>query len=153
VFPKLRAFVKLPMPDEEADAFSKPARVERTPLGREKMEDHPCVKHRVVITDEQGRKHEATVWNASDLRDFPVCVATREAEGTVVLRFRQVQFVAPSPALFEPPAEYQSCADMGALVAGPGAKFLAATGQAVPAKPAAPPPKPKAASAPAAKKK
>lgn len=77
-FPKLRAFVKLPMPPEEADAFTKPGKMERTPIGPEKMEGRLCTKYRVVATDAQGRRHEATVWNASDLRDFPVCVATRE---------------------------------------------------------------------------
>jgi hypothetical protein len=139
VFPKLRAFVKLPMPDEEADAFTKPARMERTPLGKEKMEGHPCVKYRVVITDEKGKKHEATVWNASDLRDFPVCVATRESEGTVVMRFRQVQFVPPSATLFEPPAGYQACADMQALMAGPAANYLVGASAATkPAKAATP---------------
>lgn len=153
VFPKLRAFVKLPMPDEEAEAFSKSARIERSPLGKEKMDGHPCVKNRVVLTDDKGKQHEATVWNASDLRDFPICVATRESEGTVVMRFRQVQFVPPSASLFEPPAGYQACADMSALMAGPGAKFLAASGQAVSTKSPAPTTKPKPAAPPPTKKK
>jgi hypothetical protein len=123
-FPKLRAFVKLPMPPEEADAFTKPGKMERTPIGPEKMEGRLCTKYRVVATDAQGRRHEATVWNASDLRDFPVCVATREGPDTVVMRFRQVQFVRPEAAQFEPPAGFTECADMPALMAGPGAKYL-----------------------------
>lgn len=153
MFPKLRAFVKLPLPDEEAEAFTKSARIERTPLAREKLDGHPCVKNRVVLTDGKGKQHEATVWNASDLRDFPVCVATRESEGTVVMRFRQIQFVPPSPTLFEPPAGYQACADMGALMAGPGAKYLASSGQAVSTKSPAPASKPKPATPAPTRKK
>lgn len=154
VFPKLRAFVKLAMPDEEADAFAKKVRLERTALGKEKMEGHPCVKNRIVITDEKGQRHEATVWNATDLRDFPVCVATREADDTVVIRFRQVQFVTPGAALFEPPPEYQSCADMKALGNGPSAKyFVRNLTKTTPTKSVAPATKPKAAPAPPAKKK
>ena len=55
-FPKLQSVVKLAMPPAEADAFLKKAKVERTRLAQEKMEGHPCVKQRVVITDDQSRK-------------------------------------------------------------------------------------------------
>ncbi|MFO1514023.1 MAG: hypothetical protein U1F83_14070 [Verrucomicrobiota bacterium] len=95
MFPKLQSVVKLPMPPEEAEAFSKPAKMERTVIAREKMEGYACVKYRVVATDEKGKKHEATVWNAPDLRDFPVCVATKEDQDTVVVRFQKIQFVQP----------------------------------------------------------
>jgi hypothetical protein len=123
-FPKLRSVVNLPMPAGEADAFLKPGKMERTALGPEKMEGHPCVKYRVVALDAQGKRHEATVWNATDLRDFPVCVATREEEGTVMMRFRQVQFATPDAAKFEPPAGYTQCTDMQALMAGPVVKYM-----------------------------
>lgn len=124
VFPKLRAFVKLNMPPGEADAFLKSAKIERTPAGKEKMEGHPCVKQRVVITDDAGKKSEATVWAATDLRDFPVCVATKEQQGTVVIRFRQIQFTRAETNKFEPPAGYIECADMQVLMAGPVVKYM-----------------------------
>jgi hypothetical protein len=123
-FPKLRAFVKLNMPPGEADAFLQRAKIERTPVGKEKMEGHPCVKQRVVITDDAGKKSEATVWTATDLRDFPVCVATKEQQGTVVIRFRQIQFTRAQTNKFEPPAGYLECADMQVLMAGPVVKFM-----------------------------
>ena len=129
-FPKLQSVVKLAMPAAEADAFLKKAKVERTRLAKEKLEGHPCVKQRVVITDDQGQKHEATVWVASDLREFPVCVATREGNDTVVMRFRQVQFTRADAKLFEPPAGCTQYADMQALMAGPAVKYL--RGQASP---------------------
>jgi hypothetical protein len=133
IFPKLQALVKLPMPAEEAQAFLKPTKMERTAVGQEKMEGYPCVKYRVVVTDDKGKRHEATVWNATEMRDFPVCVATREGEGTVVMRFRQVQFVPPDPAKFEPPAGYAECADMQALMAGPVVKYMRNNKAATPA--------------------
>lgn len=123
-FPKLRAFVKLDMPPGEAEAFSKRAKVERTTVGKEKMEGHACVKQRVVITDDAGKKSEATVWAATDLRDFPVCVATKEKGGTVVIRFRQIQFTRAEAGKFEPPAGYTECADLQVLMAGPVVKFM-----------------------------
>jgi hypothetical protein len=123
-FPKLRAFVKLDLPPGEADAFLTHTKIERTRAGTEKMDGHPCVKQRVVITDNAGKKSEATVWTATDLRNFPVCVATREKEGTVVIRFRQIQFTRADPAQFEPPAGYAECADMQVLMAGPVVRFM-----------------------------
>ena len=130
-FPKLRAFVKLDMPSSEAEAFLTRAKIERKVIGKEKMEGRPCVKQQVVITDDAGHKSEATVWTATDLRDFPVCVATKESEGTVVMRFRQIQFTRAETNKFEPPAGYIECADMQALMAGPGTKFMKENGTAV----------------------
>jgi len=157
-FPKLRAFVKLDMPPAEAEAFLKRAKVERIPLGKEKMEGHPCVKQRVVITDDAGKKSEATVWTATDLRDFPVCVATKEKEGTVVIRFRQIQFTRAEPNKFEAPAGFVERADMQVLMAGPGKKYMQENGMALKPSPKSAPAvaKPKnsaAKSAPAPKPK
>lgn len=156
-FPKLRAFVKLDMPPGESEAFLKRAKIERTPVGKEKMEGHPCVKQRVVITDDTGKKSEATVWTATDLRDFPVCVATKEQEGTVVIRFRQVQFTRAEASKFEPPDGYAECADMQVLMAGPVVKYMKDNHTAIKASPqTAPVSKPKSApakSTPVPKKK
>lgn len=150
-FPKLRAFVKLEMPTSEAEAFLTRAKIERKVIGKEKMEGHPCVKQQVVITDDAGHKSEATVWTATNLRDFPVCVATKESEGTVVMRFRQIQFTRAETNMFEPPAGYIECADMQVLMAGPVMTFMKENGTAVKAttKAKSPPPK----SAATAKKK
>jgi hypothetical protein len=150
-FPKLRAFVKLEMPSSEAEAFLTRAKIERKNVGKEKMDGHPCVKQQVVITDDAGHKSEATVWTATDLRDFPVCVATKESEGTVVMRFRQVQFTRAETNRFEPPSGYIECADMQVLMAGPVMRFMKENGTAVKATPKAKSLSPKPA-APAKKK-
>lgn len=131
IFPKLRAYVKLDMPPNEAEAFLRKAKIERTTLAKEKMEGYQCVKQRVVITDDDGQKSEATVWTATDLRNFPVCVATKEKEGVVTVRFRKVQFSAAAVAQFEPPAGFSEYADMQALMAGPVVKFMKENGTAI----------------------
>lgn len=130
-FPKLRAFVKLDMPSSEAEAFLTRAKIERKVIGKEKMDGRPCVKQQVVITDDAGHKSEATVWTATDLRDFPVCVATKENEGTVIMRFRQIQFTRAETNKFEPPSGYIECADMQVLMAGPVTKYMKENGTAL----------------------
>lgn len=131
IFPKLRAYVKLDMPPNEAEAFLRKAKMERTTLAKEKMEGYQCVKQRVVITDDDGQKSEATIWAASELRNFPVCVATKEKEGTVTVRFRKVQFAAAPVTQFEPPAGFSEYADMQALMMGPVVKFMKENGTAL----------------------
>ena len=155
VFPRLQAFVKLPMPPTESEAFLKPAKMERTPIGQEKMQGYACVKYRVTALDQQGKRHEATVWNAAELRDFPVCVATQEGADTVIMRFQQVQFVRPEATKFEPPAGYTECADMKALMEGPATKYMVnnKTSIRAPTKSTAPATKPKETSGTTTKKK
>jgi len=142
-FPKLQAVVKMAMPPAEAEAFLKKAKVERAELAKETVEGHPCRKQRVVLTDAKAEKHEATVWTATDLRDFPVCVATREGNDTVVMRFRQVQFTRADAKAFEPPAGYTEYGDMQALMAGAVVKYLrehsSSAPAPAPARPASPP--------------
>jgi len=128
MFPKLRAFVKLEMPENEAEAFLKRAKLDRINVGKEKMEGYNCIKQRVIITDAEGQKSETTVWIAPELRNFPVCVATKEKEGVVTMRFRKVQFTAPAAGQFEPPAGFVEFNDMQMLVAGPGMKYMLANG-------------------------
>lgn len=147
-FPKLRSFVKLDMPSDEAKAFLARAKIERKTLGKEKMEGHLCLKQQVVITDDAGRKSEATVWTATDLRDFPVCVATKESEGTVVMRFRQIQFTRAEASKFEPPVGYAEYADMQMLMAGPVLKYMKDNGTAVKPTTKTKSPSPKSASTP-----
>jgi hypothetical protein len=124
MFPKLRAFVKLDMPPTESAAFLKRAKIERTPLSKEKMEGYACIKQRVVITDDAGQRSDATVWAATALGDFPVCVATKEKGGTVVIRFRKIQFGRAAASQFEPPAGFTECADMQVLMAGPVVQYM-----------------------------
>jgi len=38
-----------------------------------------CVKNKVIVTDDKGDKHESTVWNATDLKNFPVKIETTNA--------------------------------------------------------------------------
>jgi len=64
------------------------------------------VKNKVVIRNQQGPVLEAVTWNASDLKDLPVRVETREKDTTVVMRFTKVQFTRPDALQFEVPAGY-----------------------------------------------
>lgn len=113
MYPNLKIALSQPLP--KADAVDKAPKVEKTELGKETVDGHPCVKNKNVFTDEQGKKIEATTWNATDLKDFPVQIQTKDNDTTSFLRFKQVQLVKPDEKLFDPPADYTNYTDQAAM--------------------------------------
>jgi hypothetical protein len=128
IFPGLQAYVKMPLPKEDLETYEKNPKLEKTMLGKETLDGHPCVKNKVVMTDDQDRKHEATVWNASDLKDFPVQILTKEKDDTVILRFRQVQFDRPDAKPFEAPVDFKAYDDVQGLMQGVMVKMIGSGG-------------------------
>jgi hypothetical protein len=47
-------------------------KMEITELGKETVYGHSCVKNKAIVMDKQGDKHEFIVWNATDLKNFPI---------------------------------------------------------------------------------
>jgi hypothetical protein len=107
VFTGARSYVPMEMSKEEAEAAQKNVQVLRTPLGKETIDKHPCTKNKVLVKNSRGQTLlEATTWNASDLKDFPVLIGVQAKEGITFLRFSQIQMTRPPAAQFNPPAGY-----------------------------------------------
>jgi hypothetical protein len=118
IFPGQQACVKIPMPKEDVEAFQKTPKINKVALGKETLDGHPCVKNRVVLANDKGVKEESTVWNATDLKDFPVQIMTKEKDDTVVIRYRQIQFAKPDIATFEAPKGFKEYKDLDEFIAG-----------------------------------
>ena len=111
IYPSLKAYAQMPMSDADKQALGKEPRIKTTPLGKETIDGHPCVKNKVVVTDEKGQSQEATVWNATDLKDFAIQMQIKETNSNVIMKFKDVQLGKPNAQEFEPPAgftKYQS---------------------------------------------
>lgn len=121
VYPNAQSYVSLPFSKQEI-AADKNLKVEKTVLARETAAGHPCVKHQVVIKSGTNVVLAATTWNASDLKDFPVQIATREKDMTSIMRFDQIQFIRPDAKQFDPPAGFKSFTDAQSLVLARSAK-------------------------------
>jgi hypothetical protein len=106
LYPAAQGYVSMPLAAAEVEAWEKGLQMEKTPVGKETVDGHACVKHRVVVKNAQGPALEATTWNAADLRDFPVQIETKEKENTVLMRFSQIQLGKPAAKQFELPAGY-----------------------------------------------
>jgi hypothetical protein len=77
-------------------------KVEKKPVGTEVFEGHPCTVEDVVMTSRDGKGMQAKVWEANDLKGFPVKI---EALGSPTFIFRDIVLATPDPALFQPPAK------------------------------------------------
>jgi hypothetical protein len=115
IYPGLTAYVANPLQDTDAskpDSF----KVESTELGKETVDGHSCIKNKVVVTDDKGTTHESTVWNATDMKKFPVKIVTTDHGTTATLLFKDVKTDKPDAALFDPPTDYKKYDSTQALM-------------------------------------
>jgi hypothetical protein len=106
IFPALAAYVETPLPEDDAAALNKDLKLHKTPLGKETIDGHPCVKNRVVMTYGKGQQTEALTWNATDLKDFPVQMQMNDKETTLVMHYKDVRFSKPDARQFDAPAGF-----------------------------------------------
>jgi hypothetical protein len=116
VYPGLKSYAESPSTDTSAAASPDDFKIETTELGSEAVSGHDCVKNKVVVTDKGGNKHESTVWNATDLKKFPVKIVTSEAGKSVTMVFKSVSLTAPAATAFEAPTALTKYADVQTLV-------------------------------------
>jgi hypothetical protein len=64
------------------------------------------VKYKIVTTYADGSTAEATVWQATDLRDFPIKSEIIAGGGILTTIFKNINQSAPPASLFELPADY-----------------------------------------------
>jgi len=129
VYPGMQCYVNMPLPKEEVDALENPPKIEKTALGKETLDGHACQKHKLVLTGANGKTSEVLVWNATDLKDFPVQIQTTEKNDTVILRYRNVQFTKPDASQFEAPAGYTAYNSMQEFTAGLMQKMMGGAGK------------------------
>ena len=115
IFPSLAAYVETPVPDEEA-ALNQDLKLHKTPLGKETIDGHPCVKNRVIMTYPKGQQAEAMVWNAADLKEFPVQMQMNDKGTTVIMRYKEVHLGKPDAKQFDAPASFTKHSDMQQLM-------------------------------------
>lgn len=116
IYPNAQSYVNMPL--TSADASPANQKLTRTPLGRETVNGHACVKNHSVVKNQKGvTLLDAVTWNASDLQNFPLRIETKEGGNTTVMQFQQVSFAKPDARFFEVPARYKQFSNPNALLA------------------------------------
>lgn len=103
IYPKTSAYAEVAMTKEEEDDIKKKYTIKQTSVGKETVNGHPCVKHEVTLTGEKGDKQSLLVWNATDLKDFPVQIHILGGDDVIVMSFQDVKLIKPEARLFERP--------------------------------------------------
>jgi hypothetical protein len=106
VYPSYRGYVEMPLAPEEADDMAREFKVEKTKVGRESIDGQPCDKTKVVLTANNGEKHEAMVWYNPALKNFPVKMQMEQKQMSVVMQYRDVRLVRPDARQFEAPGGF-----------------------------------------------
>ncbi len=140
IYPGLSAYAESPLRDPDADKPDSAFKIDSTKLGDETVDGQACVKNKVVITDDQGQTHEMTVWNATDMKKFPVKIQTDENGRSSTLTFKNVKTAKPDAALFEPPASYKKYTNQRDLMQQEMMKRMGIQGMPGGAAPGATPP-------------
>ena len=115
VYPGLNSYVEMRMKETKKQAMTKEPKITSTTLGKENVDGHPCVKNKLVITDESGKPQEMVVWNATDLKNFPIQMEMKEQDATITTKFKDIKFGRPDSKLFDPPAGYKKYGSMQEL--------------------------------------
>jgi hypothetical protein len=116
IYPNVQSYIETTPADSSATATNAAATVEFTKLGEESAVGHPCVKNKAIVTDAKGAQHEFTVWNATDLKNFPVKIETEQQGNTITMTYSGISFFKPEAALFNPPASYNRYDNMQDLI-------------------------------------
>lgn len=113
IYPGLQGYIETPTPQDEAESAERSdCKIDKTELGKETVETHPCVKNKVIVTCPNAKAQEFVVWNATDLKDFPAKLEMKQNEGTVIMVYRDIKLAKPDAAQFEPPAGFKKYASM-----------------------------------------
>ncbi len=107
VYPSLKAYATMPDNDQEGSTSEADFKMETTELGKETIDGHPCIKNKAVVTGPDGKTHESTLWNATDLKKFPVQIKTTEGGNDITIHFKNVKMSKPDSSEFNPPSGFQ----------------------------------------------
>lgn len=134
VYPGMQSYVENPIRDKDALKPDSDYTLEVTKVGRETINGHACEKNKVVSTDKEGKTHESTVWNATDLKSFPIKIESFEQSSTNIMLFKDVKFTKPEAGQFEPPAEFTKYDNLMTMMREQMMKQMGAEGFAIPGK-------------------
>ena len=115
IYPGIRSYADVPLP-KEAASTNAAVSIKKTALARETIDGHPCVKSRVMMADDKGHQQEIIVWDATDMKDFPVQLKLNENGQNILVHYRTVHFVKPEAGSFEAPAGFTKYNDLRALM-------------------------------------
>jgi len=103
IYPGLQAVVRLPSATPTNGVARPPPPLKKKRLSTETVDGHSCEKYRVTLADSSGESQEALVWEAKDLKNFPVQIQMKRGTTSVWVLYREIKMERPDPQVFEIP--------------------------------------------------
>jgi hypothetical protein len=116
IYPGVQGYIETALSEQEAAVSPSDYKMDLTELGKETVDSHPCIKNKAVVTDKEGAKHESTIWNAADLKKFPIKIENMEKNMKVTMLFHDVSLTKPAADIFDPPANAAKYDSMQAMM-------------------------------------
>ena len=92
------------------------ASIDRSPAGTDTVDGHACKVENMTVTPKSGQPVKMKVWEAEDLKGFPIKIEMQLARGPFTLQYKDISFAAPDPSLFTHP---DNCRQMPTAPGGP----------------------------------
>jgi hypothetical protein len=88
------------------------ATVERSSAGTDTVDGHACKVENLTVTSHNGKATKMKVWEAEDLKGFPVKVETQTDKGPFAIEYKDISLDAPAASLFTHPENCQQMPTM-----------------------------------------
>jgi hypothetical protein len=91
---------------------AKNATIERSPAGTDTVDGHPCKVENVTVTPQNGQPAKMKVWEAQDLKGFPVKVEMQSSKGPITVEYKDISLSEPDASLFTHPGNCRQMPNM-----------------------------------------
>jgi hypothetical protein len=73
-------------------AQDKSSVIQRSPAGTDTVDGHPCKLEMMTVTPKNGQPTKMKVWEAEDLKEFPIKVEIESSRGPIAAEYKDVSF-------------------------------------------------------------
>jgi hypothetical protein len=110
--------MQMPTSGQQQNPFSQAqgATIERSPAGTDTVDGHACKVENLTVTGQNGQSTKMKVWEADDLKGFPIKIEMQSSRGPIAVQYKDVSFNEPDASLFTHP---ENCRQMPAMPGGP----------------------------------
>ena len=112
IYPGLQSYAEMASTEDETGD----GKIETTEMGSETLDGHACTKTKFTTTDAKGKKQDAIVWKAKDLKEFPIQMQVAQKNNTMILKFKNPKLEQPEASLFVMPTNYTKYPSAQALM-------------------------------------
>jgi len=103
LYPNVQKFI---VHTETDDRSNEKPKVEKTKVGSETIDGHPCDKFKVVITYKSEKPQEGFIWNAKDLGGMTIKSEVENADFKMTTELKKIVLKSSPASVFEIPQGY-----------------------------------------------